>query len=111
MSDVDPDIRELDAAIGPLFAAARKFDGATLKPTDNSRLRAQLDKVRSVMLAGGWFTLEQLSTETLAPQASVSARLRDLRKLKFGAYNVERRAVPGHRGLYQYHIGNSRDAA
>lgn len=84
------------------------FSGTTYQPQDKSRLKRQLDDVRRVMLAGGWHTLEYISRETGHPPASVSARLRDLRKLKFGAYNIERRRVPGHKGLFEYHIGSSR---
>ena len=84
------------------------FSGATYQPQDKARLKRQLDDVRRVMLAGGWHTLENISRETGHPQASVSARLRDLRKLKFGAYTIERRSVSGKRGLFEYHIGSSR---
>jgi len=39
---------------------------------------------------------------TSHPEASVSARLRDLRKEKFGGHVVERRAVK--RGLFEYRV-------
>lgn len=94
--------------IGPLFARRPQFDGATFdQAQDGQRLKAQLAKVRAMMLRGGWYTLEQLSTDLGYPQASISARLRDLRKLKFGGYNVERRRVQGGRGLHEYKLGSS----
>lgn len=82
------------------------FDGETFDHKhDAARLSVQLDKVRSMMLGGGWHTLDAIADEVKAPPASVSARLRDLRKSRFGAYNIERRGVPGKRGLYEYHLG------
>lgn len=90
------------------FMDRPEFGGSTFDPKrDTSRLRAQLHKVRSVMLAGGWHTLTDLAEKVGAPEASVSARLRDLRKLKFGAYTIERRYV--ERGLFEYHLRSPLD--
>jgi hypothetical protein len=48
------------------------------------------------MLTANWRTLAEIETATGFPQASISARLRDLRKPKFGPYIVERqRRRPG----------------
>jgi len=44
-----------------------------------------------------------------APEASVSARLRDLRKAKFGGYRVERQRVREGRGLYHYRLTGRTD--
>ena len=87
-----------------LFDYRPSFDGATFdRPRDNSRLHAQLDKVRSVMLRSGWLTLDEISNRCDgAPTASVSARLRDLRKVRFGSYDVQRRYRS--RGLWEYKI-------
>lgn len=79
------------------------FDGATFEPKrDESRLKIQLAKVRRAMWDGRWHTLDELATTADAPQASVSARIRDLRKSRFGAYKVEKRYVA--RGLFEYRI-------
>lgn len=79
------------------------FDGATFEPKrDEGRLKIQLAKVRRAMWDGRWHTLDELAAAADAPQASVSARIRDLRKPKFGAYKVERRHVKG--GLFEYRI-------
>ena len=83
------------------------FDGATYEPEhDKVRLIRQIDRVRRVMtLAGCWFTLDEIHKLTGAPHASISARLRDLRKDRFGCHLVERRAR-GERadGLFEYRI-------
>jgi len=80
----------------------------TLDPKlDAERLGKQIDRVRDYMLDGRWHTLEEISLHTGAPPASASARLRDLRKPKFGCYFVERRRA-GHpkAGIWEYRIGN-----
>ena len=80
------------------------FDGITINDErDNGRLQAQLDLVRQLTLSTGlWYTLAELSQRTNFPEASVSARLRDLRKARFGGYTVERKYV--ERGLWAYRV-------
>jgi hypothetical protein len=79
------------------------FDGSTLvHHRDNSRLARQLERVRTIMSDGQWRTLEDLSVLTSDPEASVSARLRDLRKPRFGGLTVERKYV--RRGLFVYRV-------
>jgi hypothetical protein len=79
------------------------FDGKTYRPErDKDRLAHQLGMVKHLMLDGRWRTLGQVEAQTGAPQASVSARLRDLRKPKFGGYTVERRYVG--EGVWEYRV-------
>lgn len=79
-------------------------DGATYDHDfDFERLNKQMKKVYLVMKDGEWRTLSELSAETGSPEASVSARLRDLRKVKFGAFTVERRRITDS-GLYEYRV-------
>jgi hypothetical protein len=54
------------------------------------------------MLDGKWRTLRQIADSLRYPEASVSARVRDLRKPKFGAMDVKRQRVAG--GLWEYRI-------
>lgn len=82
---------------GPLF------DGLTYEPAkDKERLSRQIVQVRHMMQDGRWRTLHDISVATGFPEASVSARLRDLRKERFGAWTVERRRC--ERGLWQYRV-------
>ena len=83
---------------------ATLFDGITIDDArDNGRLNKQLAAVRAVALGTpGWFTLREMANMTGAPEASVSARLRDLRKPKFGGHNVERKYL--ERGLWAYRV-------
>lgn len=82
------------------------FDGATFDPTeDGERLSRQLLAVRSLMLDGRWRTFVQIQEGIgMGTEAAISARLRDLRKPRFGAYEVLRRRVPGTKGLHEYRV-------
>jgi hypothetical protein len=54
---------------------------------------------------GQWRTLAEIEEITEDPQASISARLRDLRKERFGEHEVaRRRRGSGQRGLFEYRI-------
>lgn len=70
---------------------------------DINRLNAQTKKVYNVIKNGKWITLPELAKKTGSPEASVSARLRDLRKPQFGALTVERRRNKAQ-GLYEYRL-------
>ena len=79
------------------------FDGITINDErDNGRLHVQLTEVRRITGNEQWWTLAQLARATGFPEASVSARLRDLRKAKFGSFNVERKYV--ERGIWAYRV-------
>jgi hypothetical protein len=54
------------------------------------------------MSDGKWHTLAELEWRTEGSQAGVSARLRDLRKRRFGGYLVDRKRITG--GLYEYRV-------
>ena len=66
-------------------------DGATFNSdTDTIRLNQQCTDVWAYMRDGRWHTLRAISQATGHPEASVSARLRDYRKQRFGSHTVER---------------------
>jgi hypothetical protein len=79
------------------------FDGATFdEKRDGGRLQAQLETVRQLVIEQPtWWTLKWLSAATGYPEASVSARLRDLRKAKFGGYLVERKYISNGQWAYR----------
>ena len=86
-----------------LLDTVPKFDGVTYDhEQDGKRLHKQLETVRSHMLRAGWQTLAEIHQATGVPEASASARLRDLRKPKFGAYQVERRRRT--QGQHEYRV-------
>lgn len=77
-----------------LFSRMPKHDGPFLKdPEDHVRLGRQLLRVLGVLQSGEWLTLRQLSQLAEAPEASCSARLRDLRKEKFGAHEIDHKRI------------------
>jgi hypothetical protein len=82
------------------------FDGVTYVPErDFARLTSQLERVKACMPYGCWRTLDGISALTGDPPASISSRLRDLRKDKFGSYVVELRPLgPVDNGLYEYAV-------
>ena len=79
------------------------FDGYTYEPPeDESRLRTQLRRVFHYMADGQEHTLAEIAEATGGSEASVSARLRDFRKPRFGSWVVERRRIAG--GLFGYRL-------
>lgn len=79
------------------------FDGKTFEPEqDGARLNAQMRRVGALMADGQWRTLAEIEARTGDPQASVSARLRDLRKAKFGQHTVDRRRRSP--GTFEYRV-------
>ena len=89
-----------------------RFNGATIEPTlDDARLGRQLAGVLAALRRGGWWTLAELATVAGGSEAGCSARLRDLRKPRFGAHTVERRRRGDPtRGLHEYRLASVRAA-
>ena len=81
-------------------------DGKTYDPAlDQERLAKQKERVFNLMLDNNWRTLAEISKATDATEASVSARLRDFRKPRFGAHTVDRRRrADGAKGLFEYKL-------
>lgn len=84
----------------------RRYDGETIIPElDNARLDSLIGRVWSFMRAGRWQTLDEIHRTCGGTVASVSARLRDFRKDRFGAHTVEMRArVAREKGLFEYRL-------
>lgn len=89
---------------GTLFnLPAGHRDGATYDPAlDYSRLGKQARAVFEYMQSGEWRTLEEISAATGYPEASVSARLRDFRKERFGGMQMSGRRRSA--GLWEYRL-------
>ena len=82
------------------------FDGPCYEPVhDQARLTGQILRVWDLMRDGKWRTLREIENATGDPQSSISAQLRHLRKDRFGAHTVDRRAR-GERasGLWEYRL-------
>lgn len=77
-------------------------DGPLLGSGDQVRLNKQQERVWGVMKDGLFRTIEQIELKTGDPAASISARLRDFRKPKFGGFTVDRKYLGD--GLYAYRV-------
>ena len=72
---------------------------------DHKRLTGQILRVYACMKDQRWRTLEEISSATGDPPASISAQLRHLRKPKFGSHTVQKRARgERERGLFEYQL-------
>lgn len=89
-----------------------RFDGDTFDASrDGQRLSEQLQHVLAYMRQHEWVTLRELELAMReagvhASNAGVSARLRDLRKRRFGAYTIERQYIAN--GLWQYRLAEAK---
>lgn len=96
------------------LSASAVFAGAEYDPArDAARLTNQVECIRAVAIDGQWRTVEKLTAACRRrfplvgfPENSVSAQLRNLRKL---GYRVDRRHVEGTRGLHEYRLLELRD--
>jgi hypothetical protein len=88
------------------------FDGDTYVPVlDEVRLSGEMQQVFKAIIDGEWRTLDEIQEQIvldggkLYPLQSISARLRDLRKDRFGARQVERRRRGAEKvGLFEYRL-------
>src|ERR1035437_8053530 len=86
------------------LAPETAFEGETYVPAlDHKRLTGQLERVFIAMSDGQWHSLDWLAVQANGTEASVSARLRDMRKSKYGSRVIDRRRV-GMSGLFQYRM-------
>ncbi len=106
--------------IGPLFDSVKpkdysgclsegEFNGDTYEPKfDATRLRGEMARVYNIIKDHQWRTLYEIHLATGVhgdPEASISARLRDLRKAKFGSHTVNRRRRGDpKRGIFEYQL-------
>lgn len=84
-------------------ASFPEFDGATYdQARDGKRLGSQMEAVLNLMKDGDAWALKSLAAATGYPEASISARLRDLRKPRFGGHTITREYI--ERGLWLYRL-------
>lgn len=79
------------------------FDGPDVNPADEKRLATALGRIYEALSGGRWYTLEALAKVGRCSEAAASARVRDLRKYRFGAHLIERRRVT-ETGLWAYRM-------
>ena len=86
-----------------------RFDGFTYRrELDEARLTSNLRRVLWCLLNGEWWTLAQLRCGCLGrcSEAGVSARIRDLRKPRFGGFTINhrRQETNSRSGLWLYRL-------
>jgi DNA-binding MarR family transcriptional regulator len=83
-----------------------KFDGSDIdSEKDNLRLAGQLKVIYDLVKDGKYRTLREIEDETNYPQSSISAQLRNLRKERYGSFNIEKRSRGDREnGLFEYRI-------
>ena len=87
---------------GPDIKVATINVSATTSPPEPEPQDGRLvERVADFMADGEWRTLDQIRARVGGTEAGVSARLRDLRKPKFGSRIVERRR---HEGRQEYRL-------
>lgn len=78
-------------------------DGSTyVAARDRLRLDNQHERVFELMKDGQWRRKEEIVKATGDDWASISARLRDCRKERFGGHTVDRRNIGG--GVHEYRL-------
>lgn len=91
-------------AKGKRFQLAEPFDGDSYeRARDHVRLQGLLLATYEYMADGRWHLLGDLAETINCTPQGASARLRDLRKRKFGGFTVQRRRV-GELALYEYRL-------
>lgn len=84
------------------------FEGPGVTENDAEHLGKQLIRVKTLMSDGQWRTVPEIVLQLGQPlisETGASARLRDLRKPRFGGHTVERRRRGGPDSrLYEYRL-------
>lgn len=93
------------AGVAAMSISVMDFDGETYNPeVDQGRLGRQLKAVYDILFDGEPHTLAEISQRTGEPEASISARIRDLRKERFGAHEVNAQRVSEEQGTWVYRL-------
>lgn len=88
------------------------FGGKTYDATfDYDRLSKQMKIVYDFIKDGQFHTLKEMSKATSVPEASLSARLRDFRREKYGANIILKRHVGDrYNGLFEYRFVENKNS-
>jgi hypothetical protein len=79
------------------------FDGETYdEELDGKRMTTQLELVREIMSDQGWHRNIEVANRIDCSESGAGARIRDLRKKKFGSWEIVRRRVAHGNGLHEY---------
>jgi len=85
------------------YLAPARYEGPVDPHIDFDRLQGQTRKIYNLMSDGIFRTLAEIESITGYPQASISAQLRHLKKLRFGGHAVTKQRR-GHGGTWEYQL-------
>lgn len=68
--------------------------------------KGQISRVLLFLLDGKWHTLAEIEKAGLGTPDAITARLRDLRKRRYGSYKIEKQRTKDRQtfGLWEYRI-------
>lgn len=79
------------------------FDGSTYDAArDEVRLSRQLQNVKQILSDNRWHTLAEISQRIGGSEAGISARIRDMKKSRFGSHKIEKKHIAN--GLWLYRL-------
>lgn len=89
-----------------LRSSKLRFNGSDYIPAkDDKRLTGQILRVFDCMKDGVFRTLGEIESITGDPQASISAQLRHMKKIRFGSHTINKRARGAREnGLWEYQL-------
>jgi len=91
----------LDLPLAPLPFAGATYDAKY----DCARLTGQMERVFNAMKDGRFYALREVADIANAPESSVSAQIRNLKKKAFGGHGVEKRPRGDRQnGLWEYRL-------
>lgn len=86
------------------YLKTARYEGP-VNAADCARLEGQTRRIFDLMKDGTYRTLAEIENLTGYPQASISAQLRHLRKLRFGGNQVDKRRRDNG-GQWEYQLKN-----
>ena len=89
-----------------LEAQGHSVAAALGKPSRFAPSKARRELLLDIFRAhkGRWFTLYELCQMVGGSQTGTSAKARDLRKMKYGAWNIVSRKKPGTKNTWEYQM-------
>jgi hypothetical protein len=98
----DRDLDVIEQAKATIGASRIAFDGQSARPIDTPRLAGQMLAVYRLMENGEYWTLSDLAGKVGGLETSISSRIRDMRKARWGSRKIETRYIGN--GVRQYRL-------
>lgn len=86
------------------WLAIARYEGPVDPKVDFDRLQGQTRAIHDLMIDGVWRTLSEIEQITGYPQASISAQLRHLKKIRFGGHILNKQRRFEDKGTWEYQL-------